>query len=198
MNINKTFENILGWISAAVILLICSGVIYYFGYLKDARYTKQIRDLQVQLAHAQVPLERDTIRDSIPVTTVKTITIDKTDYKKQIADRELIKELGLKVSQITEENRMLLATVDSVKLQQKYPETDSILIYHDAWADIEVDIPRRKMKYQVMDSIVTDVARIYKHRFLWWQWGTKGYVVKIVNFNPRSKVVYNQNIKVGK
>ncbi|WP_407934619.1 DUF6549 family protein [Hallella sp.] len=37
----------------------------------------------------------------------------------------------------------------------------------------------------------------YKHRFLWWKWSTKGYKVKIINFNPHARVLYNQYVRIG-
>ena len=54
------------------------------------------------------------------------------------------------------------------------------------------------LKYAVRDSFVTDVTRIYKHRFLWLRWGTKGYQVHHVNFNPNVDVKYNQFIMIKK
>ena len=50
--------------------------------------------------------------------------------------------------------------------------------------------------YTVSDSVLTLVYREYKHKFLWWRWGTKGYKVKVVNFNPHATIRYNQYIKV--
>lgn len=178
-------------------MLLLAGVSYWVEYQKQKDLLRQIRDLEVQLAHATVPLQRDTIRDSIPVVQQRVITVDKTDYKKQIADAELIKDLQLEIKQIKQQNDMLMATAGQVPINPK-GEGDSIFTYKDAWADFEVNVPARNLKYEVRDSIVTFIATIPKHKFLWWKWGTKGYNVKIVNFNPRSKVLYNRTIRVEK
>lgn len=37
-----------------------------------------------------------------------------------------------------------------------------------------------------------------KHKFLWWRWGTKGYQVQIVNFNPHPRINYSRNVEVVK
>lgn len=45
------------------------------------------------------------------------------------------------------------------------------------------------------DSLAIALKREYKHRFLFLRWGTKGYDVKVVNFNPHSSVRYNTFVK---
>lgn len=37
-----------------------------------------------------------------------------------------------------------------------------------------------------------------KHKFLWWRWGTKGYQVQIVNFNPHPRINYSRYVEVVK
>ena len=39
---------------------------------------------------------------------------------------------------------------------------------------------------------------MYRHHFLWWRWGVKGYKVKVVNFNPHSTIRYNTYVKPEK
>ena len=156
----------------------------------------QVRDLQVQLSHAAVPLVRDTIRDSIPVVTQRMVTVDKTDYKKQIADRELIRDLQMKVSRIEAENTMLRQTLGSVTLLPEKSDSDTLFSYHDRWADFKVNIRESRLDYAVRDSLATFIERIPRHRFLWLRWGVKGYNVKVVNFNPNSSVQYSRFIMV--
>lgn len=174
------------------IIVICL-VIVIRGTMKERALKQQIRDLQVELAHSLVPLQVDTIRDSIPVVTQRLVEVDRTDYKKQVADAKLIKDLKLRVAQIESENAMLREIADSLQL---VAVNDSLYAYHDHWADFVVDTKSGWMDYAVRDSFVTYVSRIYKHKFLWWKWGTKGYEVKHVNFNPRASVKYARTIKV--
>lgn len=174
------------------IIVICL-VIVIRGTMKERALKQQIRDLQVELAHTTIPLVIDTIRDSTTVATQRIVEVDRTDYKKQVADAELIKDLKLRVAQIESENAMLREIADSLQL---VAVNDSLYAYHDHWADFVVDTKSGWMDYAVRDSFVTYVSRIYKHKFLWWKWGTKGYEVKHVNFNPRASVKYARTIKV--
>ena len=54
------------------------------------------------------------------------------------------------------------------------------------------------MVIETRDSIAQIVHAIYKHRFLWWKWGIKGFRQEIVNFNPKSKIEYSEIVKVCK
>ena len=197
---NKIFEKVLGWIACIVVVAVLAATNYWVELQKQKDLLKQINDLQVQLAHAKIPLKQDSIRDSLPHSQQQVITVDKTDYKKQLADKELIKDLQLELKQIKEENRMLLATAGTVPLSPEKDDSGSIFLYHDAWADFAVNTAERKLKYEVRDSLVTYIAAIPKHKILWGliKWGTKGYHVHHVNFNPRSHVKYNQTIMVEK
>lgn len=197
---NKIFEKVLGWIACIVVVAVLAAANYWVELQKQKDLLKQINDLQVQLAHAKIPLKQDSIRDSLPHSQQQVIIVDKTDYKKQLADKELIKDLQLELKQIKEENRMLLATAGTVPLSPEKDDSDNIFLYHDAWADFEVNTAERKLKYEVRDSLVTYIAAIPKHKILWGliKWGTKGYHVHHVNFNPRSHVKYNQTIMVEK
>lgn len=182
--------------------------IFIYQYQSKSELESQVRDLQAQLSHATIPLKPDTIRDSIPVVTQRVVTIDKTDYKQQAADRELIKELEMKVSQIEAENTMLRKTLGQVTLKPVNPDTvtsgvvtperDSMFAYHDRWLDFLLDTRSGALNYAVRDSFKTFIDRVPRHRFLWMRWGVKGYYLKIVNFNPHSHVEYNQYLKVEK
>jgi hypothetical protein len=155
------------------------------------QYERQIRDLELRLVSADEKVDTFFIHDSIPVAQVRVVEVDKTDYKKLLADKELIKELGLKVSQLESENRTLLNTRDTVVLE---PESDSVLSYRDKWVTFKYLMDERVLGYSVRDSLSAYVSREYKHKFLWWRWGTKGYNVSIVSHNPKCKVEYNKYI----
>lgn len=166
-------------------------------YMANSSLKSQIRDLQVQLAQSSQKADTFFIRDSIPVWKERVVEVDKTDYKKLLADRELIKELKLKVSQVEAENRTLLSTRDTVILK---PINDSLLTYSDRWNRFSYDTNSRVLDWEVRDSLTTLVTREYKHRILWGliKWGTKGYDVYIVNHNPRSRIKYNKYIRIKK
>lgn len=157
------------------------------------RYERQIRDLEVRLAQSEEKVDTFTIRDTIHVAQTKVVEVDRTDYKKLLADKQLIKDLGLKVSELESENRTLLSTRDTVVLN---PVNDSILAYSDKWFSFSYDLDSRVLDWEVRDSLTTYVSQEYRHRFLWWKWGRKGYRVTIVNHNPRSRIEYSKFIRI--
>lgn len=161
-----------------------------------ARLKDDIDRLSVELAHAQIPLQRDTIRDSIEVVTQTVVEIVPKKLKEALAaDQQLIKELKLKVRQLEAMQTTTLETSDTVPAQ--YQARDSMFYYHDQWADLSLSLKDTTFYYNIRDSLATVVYREYRHHFLWWKWGTKGYRLKIVNFNPHSRVTYNKYIKAA-
>lgn len=154
---------------------------------------KKIADLEVRLAQSKEKKDTFVIRDSIPVVQTKVVEVDKTDYKQQLADKELIKELNLRIKEVESENRTLLATRDTVILN---PLNDSVLTYSDRWNKFSFELKTRVLDWEVRDSLTTFVSSEYRHHFLWWRWGRKGYKVTIVNYNPKSRIEYNKYIKV--
>jgi len=193
-NIVKTycFRLVVIFIVCFLLGLLCSE------YMANSSLQSQVKDLQVQLAESQQKADTFYIRDSIPVWKERMVEVDRTDYKKLLADKELIKALRLKVSQVEAENRLLVGTRDTVYLSKN--DRDSVLRYHDQWADFSYFEEKRRLEYSVRDSLTTYVTREYKHRILWGliKWGTKGYNVYHVNHNPNSRIYYNKYIRVKK
>lgn len=164
----------------------------------DSQKSKQkVEELKIQLAHAQIEpfIQYDTIRDTIPVATSAAITVERSTYKTELADKQLIKELRLKLGQIEAQQLSGTAIHDTVRLTSL---TADRYEYADRWAHFTLSMkpPDTTLVYTVSDSVATLVYREYKHKFLWWRWGTKGYKVKVVNFSPHATIRYNQYIKV--
>lgn len=174
-------------------LFIAVAIISGRAMKKESEYRKEIRGLELRLAEADERVDTFIVRDSIPVTQTKVVEVDRTDYKKALADKKLIKELGLRVSELESENRTLLSTRDTVKLQ---PSNDSTVTYSDKWCSFSYGLNTRVLDWEVRDSLSTFVSTEYRHHFLWWRWGKKGYKVTIVNYNPRSRIEYSKYIKI--
>lgn len=162
-----------------------------------ARLKNDVNRLSVELAHAQIPMQRDTIHDSIEVVTQTVVEVVPKKLKEALAaDEQLIKDLKLKVKQLEALQTTTIATSDTVPAHHK--PADNLFYYSDQWADLRLDLKDTTFYYNIRDSLSTMVYREYRHRFLWWKWGTKGYRLKIVNFNPHARVIYNSYIKAGK
>ena len=191
----KKVQHLYKKIIFAVLMLIVFGGLLISAYMQNNSLKSDVRDLRIQLAASRQSADTFYIMDSIPVWKERVVEVDKTDYKRLLADKELIKELKLKVSQIEAENRLLMGMRDTVFLHK---DSDSVLRYSDKWADFAYYEDKKKLEYSVRDSLTTFISREYKHRFLWFKWGTKGYNVHHVNHNPRFHIYYNKYIRVKK
>mgnify|MGYP001773365005 FL=1 len=163
----------------------------------ESRQKKANEALKLQLHQLQLkysPMQRDTIRDSIKLVTQQVMVMDRGEYKLLAADRKLLEELNLKLRQVVSDQRVSMVTSDTVKTKR----LNSVYSYSDAWLSLRLDTADSILTYRARDSLQCIVAREYKHKFLWWRWGTKGYNVKVLNFNPHSTILYNSFIQVNK
>lgn len=171
-------------------------------YALRKQYEKDISGLKEQLAHAQqfVPLEKDTVYlpgDTVEVSTSPVIMAElKTLRKQHLIDERIIKDLGLKLKQLDAVQTTVTETKDTARAE--YCHNLKIYSYDDRWSHLEFSLSDSTFYYNIRDSLATVVYHEYKHRFLWWRWGVKGYKVKVVNFNPHSTIRYNQYVKPEK
>ncbi len=178
-------------ISLLMVLLMIIGSFLFFDHRQERdneTLRRQLHELQLQYA----PMQRDTIRDSVKLITQQVMVMDRGEYKLVAADRRLLEDLQLKVRQVVADQRVAISTADTVKATRR----NSVFAYDDAWLSLRLDTADSILTYKARDSLQTIVAKQYKHRFLWWRWGTKGYTVKVVNFNPHSTLLYNSYIQV--
>lgn len=183
----------------AVILLFLMVLLTIFAsfLIFESRQKKANEALKMQLHQLQLkysPMQRDTIRDSIKLVTQQVMVMDKGEYKLLAADRKLLEELNLKLRQVVSDQRVSMVTSDTVKTKR----LNSVYSYSDAWLSLRLDTADSILTYRARDSLQCIVARQFKHKFLWWKWGTKGYNVKVLNFNPHSTILYNSYIQVSK
>lgn len=169
------------------------GVLLLFGCNGRLKKENELLRRELALAQKYVPLQRDTIRDTVEVVTQKVVEVEKVKSALMKEERELLKDLGLKVRELESLQQTGIVTKDTVWLVGKDSTDGSPLVYHDAWTDIEYR--DKRMVYAMRDSLAIALRKEYKHRFLFIRWGTKGYEVKVANFNPHSSVRYNTFVK---
>ena len=169
------------------------GVLLLFGCNGRLKKENELLRRELALAQKYVPLQRDTIRDTVEVVTRKVVEVEKVKSALTKEERELLKDLGLKVRELESLQQTGIVTRDTVWLVGKDSTDGSPLVYHDAWTDIEYR--DKRMVYAMRDSLAIALKKEYKHRFLFFRWGTKGYEVKVANFNPHSSVRYNTFVK---
>lgn len=161
---------------------------------------REIEQLREELAKQQqyVPLHKDTIHDSVEIVTQKIVEVEKIKEVLTDDDRKLLKDAGIAAKELISLQKTGIETKDTVVMyaavpqQPKSPE-DSVFYYKDAWAEFEFH--NKRLKYAVRDSLAVAIKKEYKHRLLWFRWGTKGYNVKVMNFNPHSTIKYNTFVK---
>lgn len=175
-----------------VLLTIFASFLIFESRQKKANEALKMQLHQLQLKYS--PMQRDTIRDSIKLVTQQVMVMDKGEYKLLAADRQLLEELNLKLRQVVSDQRVSMVTSDTVKTNR----LNSVYSYSDAWLSLRLDTADSILTYRARDSLQCIVARQFKHKFLWWKWGTKGYNVKVLNFNPHSTILYNSYIQVSK
>nr|DAT31327.1 MAG TPA: hypothetical protein [Caudoviricetes sp.] len=175
-----------------VLLTIFASFLIFESRQKKANEALKLQLHQLQLKYS--PMQRDTIRDSIKLVTQQVMVMDRGEYKLLAADRKLLEELNLKLRQVVSDQRVSMVTSDTVKTKR----LNSVYSYSDAWLSLRLDTADSILTYRARDSLQCIVAREYKHKFLWWRWGTKGYNVKVLNFNPHSTILYNSFIQVNK
>ncbi len=145
----------------------------------------------------QLVIRWDTIRDSIPVADQAVIEANTRELRRQhLVNEQLIKDLRLELSRLEAVQTTATETSDTVKASVSGDSNARVYSYSDRWTDIRLTLKDSTFYYNIRDSLSAYVYREYKHRFLWWRWGTKGYRLKLVNYNPHSRISYNQYIKV--
>ena len=192
----KTFKALWPYILTVIFWVLFLFVV--FGFTSCNReLKKEIEMLREELARQQqyVPLTKDTIRDSVEVVTQKIIEVERIKEVLTDEDRVLLKDAGIAAKELLSYQKTGMETKDSVLLEKKDSTSDA-LYYKDAWAEFEFN--NRRLSYSVKDSLAIALKKEYKHRFLWLRWGTKGYEVKAISFNPHATIKYNSYIKTRK
>lgn len=175
-----------------VLLTIFASFLIFESRQKKANEALKLQLHQLQLKYS--PMQRDTIRDSIKLVTQQVMVMDRGEYKLLAADRKLLEDLNLKLRQVVSDQRVSMVTSDTVKTKR----LNFVYSYSDAWLSLRLDTADSILTYRARDSLQCIVVRQFKHKFLWWKWGTKGYNVKVLNFNPHSTILYNSYIQVSK
>lgn len=179
-------------IIACIINILIIAALCWILECRQKRADKELREQFNQIALQYAPAERGTIRDSVKVITQQVLMMPTKEYKLTASDRALLQDINLRVKQVVADQRTSIFTSDSVKADH----VENIYRYSDAWIDFKLNTADSILTYKARDSLQTIIARQYKHRFLFWKWGTRGYQIKVINFNPHSTLLYNNYIQV--
>lgn len=180
------------------------GLLVYSFVGCDRALKKENEMLREELARQQqyTPLKREKIRDTVEVVVQKVYEVEKVKEVLTKEDKELLKDLNMKVSALESYQKMGTVTEAEVTLtpsneadDKGSSQQDSILTYSDAWMDFKYNSISNNLMVRFQDSLAIAVEKEYKKKFLWWHWGTKGYQVKAVSFNPYTTIKYNSYVR---
>lgn len=169
-------------------MLLALLFIAYHGY----SLYQQMRDWERKYNNLKVEFEgpkESSFRDTLSLSETSAMNVYKAELSKE--NTALIKDAGDRVKDVESLSTSATSIRDTILLG------DTVKMnfhYSDQYATI--DIRDSVMWYNIRDSLTTIVTTDYKHRFLWWRWGKKGYRVKIISHNPHSRISYNEYLKV--
>ena len=158
-------------------------------------YKVQKKELVIQKENnitLMTNIKTSKIRDSLNVSEIGRLQLDKNqleEYKKN--SLELIKDLKLKPAQVKMITNTSIIRKDSIVFQLK----DSCINHKTEWIDIHGCLGDT-LYINSTDSISQVIYKEYKHKFLWFKWGVKGFKQKIINYNPNSSIKYAEWIEL--
>lgn len=180
-------------------LLIITAAAFIRSAYKNGELQEEIERQKGNVASISYDIKYDKLGDTLPVAQNTALQAKYKELQQlHLADTKLIKELKVKLKDAKAIHTLSTSTTDTVRIEPVPNTVDSVFSYHDKWLSLHIDIPARLCQYSSRDSLITIVSRTYKHKFLWWRWGTKGYQVQIVNFNPHSRINYSRYVEVVK
>lgn len=187
-------------------LLIVTAVAFIHSANKCEQLQADLDQQSYNVANLNYDIEYANVRDTLNVAIFNALQSKYDELQKlHLADTKLIKDLKVRLKDVQSIHTASSTTADTVYLTPEPTAAvagsgipDSIYTYRDQWLSLHIDIPKRECQYSSRDSLTTIVSRTYRHKFLWWRWGTKGYQVQIVSHNPHSKIDYSRYIEVVK
>lgn len=165
-------------------------------------YSTEKEERERQQSNVEVlnsDIKRYKVRDSLNVASIDALNYTVDELKKYRADDlRLINDLKIKNKHLESLTKITTSMTDTIYKDHWHPvlNNPNCLEYSDKWATVTACFNDSTVAYSVRDSLDIVVSKVPKHKFLWWNWGTKGYKVNVVNFNPRSTVEFLEFIKI--
>ena len=155
--------------------------------LERQRQEKNVETLNMDIKHFKY-------KDSLNVASIAGLNYTVAELNKyRVEDAKLIKELKLRSKDVKEIIKTRIVTRDSLVYK-----IDTIECFHhkSKWLRVDACIKDSTMVIESRDSITQIIHTEYKHKFLWWRWGVKGFRQAIVNFNPHSIIEDSEFIQI--
>lgn len=189
--------------NTAIQILVAMFIVTMAAFIRSAYQNSKLRsELNRQtenIGSLTYDIQYGKLDDSLSVAKNTALQAKCNELEQlHLADAKLVKELKVKLKDVKTIHTASSSTADTVRIEPIPNTADSVFSYQDKWLSLHIDIPARLCQYTSKDSLTTIVSRLYKHKFLWWRWGTKGYQVQIINFSPHSRINYSRYVEVVK
>lgn len=168
---------------------------------ENERQSGNVSTLMDTVKHYKVAIKRGDSIEMLNAASVSALNFTIDEFKKyRAADAKLIKEMGIKNKYLESIAKVSTETKDTISADKWKPSKvlPDCLEYTDKWSNIIACFKDSTVMYATRDSLALAVHRIPKYKFLWFRWGTKGYKMEIVNFNPKSEIKYSEIVRIQK
>lgn len=180
----------------AVLLCLCC--------FQCSRINKLSDEVEIQKNNVEILKGNETIYkicDSLKVVEINALELEKDQFEK------LIKEKDNQIAQIQKSRKK------EIEYYTKLSKTDTFYIYKDRFINVTVGMDTCLGYYdnhlsltqcqdctyiEIRDTIKQTISAEYKHKFLWWKWGLKGFSQDVWSTNPHSQLHFDEFVKVTK
>lgn len=191
-----------------LVIIILSGCVYCF-YTRSERIKKE-RDNYKGNTHSLLSdIKRIRVDSMTMAADVKVLKLTLDEYKEYRADDlETIKKMKVQIKSLQVAANHKLEVNAPIDTQLK----DTVLLRDTVFEQVKmVDVNTLYLRIKgIIDNnqltgrislpvtLQQSVWIEYKHRFLWWKWGTKAIHQTIYSDNPHVEIKYSEYIQIIK
>lgn len=183
---------VFGVIIVLIVLAIFQGV----------SISRLSEEVERQKSNVQTLVDKELaykIGDSINVAAIQALQLDKDQFEAMVLDKDKqIRELKNQRKKDIEYYSKLSVKDTFILYRDRFIEVplgqDTCIGYYDNY--IQLTQCPDCTYIEVQDTIKQVISKQYKHKFLWFRWGLKGFTQDVWSTNPHSRVHFEEFIKI--
>lgn len=181
------------------VVIIVLIVLAIFQGMSISRLSEEV---ERQKSNVQTLVDKELaykICDSINVAAIQALQFDKEQFEAMILDKDKqIRELKERRKRDIEYYSKLSVRDTFILYRDRFIEVplgqDTCIGYYDNY--IQLTQCPDCTYIEIQDTIKQVISKQYKHKFLWFKWGLKGFTQDVWSTNPHSKVHFEEFIKI--
>ena len=203
---NDTLKDFLKGAICIILLLMVSVVVLSY---RSKKLSSQLDTAKGNITTLSTDLNTYKLKDSTNVAEILTLSLSKDEFLNLCSEQqEEIEKLNIKVKNLKQysttsdeyvkEIRTYLH--DTLYINNGLIDTMKCFFYSDTWNVISGCIEKDSvvaLNMVIEDTITQTLEQLYKHKFLWWQWGKNGIKSTIHHSNPNIKTVDAKIIQIN-